>query len=75
MRPGALPTSQLILLDILAPPIIAGAWWLMSGGLAGVIQGGSRSSETKARQTREFWILLILIYLMAIGVTIYAWLT
>jgi hypothetical protein len=75
MRPGALPTSQLILLDLLAPPVIAGAWWLMSGGLAGVIQGGSRSAETKARQTREFWALLILIYLMAFGVTLYAWLT
>ena len=75
MRPGALPNSQLILLDLLAPPIIAGAWWLMSGGLAGIIQGGSISAETKARQIREFWILLILIYLIAFGVTIYAWST
>jgi len=75
MRPGALSTSQLVLLDLLAPPIIAGAWWLMSGGLAGVIQGGSISAETKARQAREFWVLLILIYLMAFGVSIYAWLT
>ena len=74
MRPGALPISQLALLDLLAPPVIAGAWWLMSGGLAGIIQGGSKSAETKTRQTRELWALLIMIYLMAFGVTVYAWL-
>jgi hypothetical protein len=75
MRPGAYPISQQILLDLVAPPIIAGAWWLMSGGLAGIIQGGSRSAETKSRQAQEFWALLILFYLIMFGITIYAWLT
>ncbi len=75
MRPGALPVPQLILLDLVAPPVIAGIWWMMSRGWAGAIQGGSTSAKTKARQAKEFWAVLILIYLMAFGVTIYAWLT
>jgi len=48
---------------------------MMSRGWAGAIQGGSTSAKTKARQAKEFWAVLILIYLMAFGVTIYAWLT
>jgi len=75
VRPGALPLPQLILLDVVSPPVIAGIWWLMSGGWAAGVQGGSTSTETKSRQTLEFWAILILLYVMAFGVTIYAWLT
>jgi hypothetical protein len=75
MRPGALPIPQLILLDLVAPPIIAGIWWVMSRGWAGAVQGGSTSENTKQRQAKEFWVVLTLLYLMAFGVTMYAWLT
>jgi hypothetical protein len=37
--------------------------------------GGKVSEETRRRQRMEFWAALILSYLVAFGVTIYAWLT
>jgi hypothetical protein len=74
-RPGALPLPQLLLLDLVAPPILVGFWWLMSRGWAVAIQRGPVSKETKTRQAKLFWAMLCLIYLMFFGGTIYAWLT
>ena len=75
MRPGSLPISQLILLDLIAPPVIATVWRFKVGGWARAVQGGKVSEETRDRQRMEFWAVLILSYLVAFGVTIYAWLT
>lgn len=75
MRQGALPTTELILLDLVAPPVIAGLWWIMSRSWGGIVQGGSTSKETRIRQFQGFWALLIFLYLMAVGTTLYAWLT
>ncbi len=71
MRPGALPLSEQILLDLVVPPVGAVVWWLMSRGLAGVLQGGKTSQTTKTRQKWEFWIILALSYLLMFGITIY----
>jgi hypothetical protein len=75
MRPGALPISQIILLDLIAPPIAALLWQIMSRGWAGVIQLGNVSQETKRRQNLGFWIVLVLGYVVMFGITIYACLT
>ena len=75
MPPGALPLPQLILLDIVAPPIMAALWWLKARGMAGAIQGGTVSKETRRRQKQECLAILCLCYLLAFGFTLYAWLT
>ena len=75
MRPGSLPLSQLVLLDLVAPPALAFAWALLSGGWAAIVQGGNVSDETQQRQKTEFWAILIMTFLMGVGCTVYAWLT
>lgn len=75
MRPGALPFSELILLDLIAPTVIAGLFWLKARGWSSAVQGGEVTSRTRQRQSTEFWAVLVMSYLLAFGVTIYAWLT
>ncbi len=72
MRSGALPLTQQILLDLVIPPLGAAAWSLMARGWAAIAQGGAISEQTKRRQKREFWGLLIAAYLLMFGITIYA---
>jgi len=75
VRPGSLPISQIILLDLIVPPIGAILWRFMSGGWAIGVQGGKVSEDTRRRQWFEFWVLLCLAYLLMFGLTIYyAWL-
>jgi hypothetical protein len=73
MRPGSLPLSQLVLLDLVMPPVTAFAWRLMAGRWAGAVQSGKPSDETQQRQKMEFWAILIMTFLMGVGFTIYAW--
>jgi hypothetical protein len=54
MRPVALPISQSILLDLVAPPAISFVWALMSGRWAAIVHGGRASDETQQRQRTEF---------------------
>lgn len=75
MRPGALPLGQLLLLDLLVPPIGAVLWSYMARGWVATVQGGTVSERTKQRQKKEFWILLVATYLLMFGVTIYGILT
>jgi hypothetical protein len=76
MRPGALPISQIVLIDIIAPPVTAGLWWLMARGWAIAVQQGNPSEETRGRQKMGFWAIMIMSYFLMIGATIYyAWLT
>ena len=75
MRPGALPISQQVLLDLIVPPVGTGVWWLLARGWAKSVQGGSTSGETKARQRIEFCIVLGLAYLVMFSFTIYGWFT
>jgi hypothetical protein len=76
MLPGALPISQIILLDLIVPPIGAVIWRLMAGGWAGVVQGDKVSEETRGRQWTEFWAILGTGYFIMFGATIYySWTT
>jgi hypothetical protein len=75
MRPGALPLSQIVALDVLVPPIGTCLWWLMARGWAMSVQGGNVSETTKKREKREFWLALVIAYVLGFGITIYAYLT
>lgn len=44
MRPVALPISQSILLDLVAPLAISFAWALMSGRWAAIVHGGNSAA-------------------------------
>ena len=59
MRPGSLPIPQLILLDLIAPPVIATVWRFKAIGWARAVQGGKVSEETRARQRSEFYGLYV----------------
>jgi hypothetical protein len=67
----ALPIAQQILLDIVAPPVLTGFWWLSSREWARSIQGEEISETTKSRQSRGFWIVLGMLYLIMFGGTTY----
>jgi hypothetical protein len=67
--------SQLLLLDFIAPPVMAGIWRLMAGGWAMGVQGSKVSDQTKSRQRSGFWALLCFLYVMAFAFTVYDWLT
>jgi len=54
---------------------MAGLFWVMSRGWAMSVQGGTASDRTKKRQKIEFWMVLTLMYLMGIGMALYAWFT
>jgi len=67
----ALPIAQQIMLDVLAPPVLTGLWWLFSRGWAGAVQGGNVSEMTKARQGKGVWVVLGMLYLIMFGATAY----
>jgi hypothetical protein len=60
-----------LLLDLVAPPVIAGMWWLFSRDWAAGVQAGQVSDQTKNRQKVGFVILLTLAYLAMFGTTAY----
>jgi len=71
MHEGALPLSQQILLDIFVPPAGALVWWLMSRGWATAVQGSEVSETTRKRQWRLALVLLVVVYILMFGITIY----
>jgi hypothetical protein len=75
VRPGSLPISQLILWDLIVPPIIAVLWRITAGGWAMGVQRGDVSEKTRQRQWTEFWAILVLTFLVLFGFTIYSWLS
>jgi hypothetical protein len=68
---GPIPISQMILLDIVIPPIGTCMWWLMARGWAGFVQLGRVSDTTQKRQRWEFWVILAAAYVIMFGITIY----
>jgi uncharacterized membrane protein YbjE (DUF340 family) len=63
-----------VLISTAGPPIIAVLWRLRARGWARTVQGGTVSEKTERRQKKEFWILLVVLYAIVIGVFIYsAW--
>jgi hypothetical protein len=72
VQPHGRPLGEQILFLLFVPPIGAVLWWLSSRGLATMIQKGSVSEETKERQKRRFWMLLVGVYVLGVGMFIYA---
>ena len=65
----ALPLSEQIMLDIIAPPIGTCLWWIMSASTSAVLQGGTISERTKNWLRKGFWIVLGISYTLMFGVT------
>lgn len=63
--------GQQLLVDLLAPPIFAGLWWLFSRGWALAIRAGEVSDETKSRQKAGLVVMLGLLYVLMFGITIF----
>jgi hypothetical protein len=74
MRHGGLPIQQQILVDLIAPPVGVLLWRLVTRGLAGPASAGQASEEVRRRQSREFWAILIVGYLLMFSITLYTWL-
>ena len=72
MHQGALPLSQQLALDIIIPPAGSLLGWLMSRAWASVVQGRAASETTRKRQKKEALVLLIAVYVLMFGITIYA---
>lgn len=68
---GMMTLAKQLGLDFVAPPVLAGLWWLMSRGWANAVQVGNVSETTRLRQRYGFWIVLGLLYVMMFGTTIY----
>lgn len=67
--------SKQILVDLSAPPAIAGMFWLMARGWVASIGSGGITSLTKRKLEIEFRIVLVLLYLAVVGKTLYSLLT
>ena len=75
MRPGSAPIGEQLAILIVGPPLMASLIWLMSRGWATSVQGGAASEKTKRRQKLEFWVVLIVMYVIGFSMAFYAWLT
>ena len=73
MQPGSLPMQQQILVDLIAPPVGAFLWRLMTGGWAGA-RAIDASEETRRRKSNEFWVILLLGYALMFGISLCTWL-
>jgi undecaprenyl pyrophosphate phosphatase UppP len=62
-----MPLAQQFLLDLVAPPVLAGLWWFFSRGWAAGVQAGQISSETRNRQKIGFFVVLALLYVAMLG--------
>jgi hypothetical protein len=67
----AMPLIEQFLLDLIAPPVLATLWWLLSRAWGTAVQGGQVSESTKIRQKRGFLVMLTLLYLIGFGTTTY----
>ena len=74
MSSNLTPLWEQIAIVLIGPPVMACAWWVLSRGWAKIVQGGMTSEKTKRRQKVEFWGLLIAMYAVTLGMTLYAWL-
>ncbi len=72
VREGALPLGQQIALDLIAPAAITGIWWFLSGGLSSIL-GTADSEVVKSWRKPATWTVLIACYVLAFGITVYAY--
>ncbi len=54
MRTSPYPISEQVLVDLIAPPVLASIFWLRARGWARFVQSGNVSEESKERQWLEF---------------------
>ena len=73
LSPSAHPISEIILVDLLVPPIGSCFWWVMSRKSAMAAQGGEVSETTRNRQKSEFWVIVASAYLLTFGISCPAW--
>ena len=66
-----MPFSQQLLLDAIAPPILAVVWFVLSRGWAHAVQGSEVSERTKKRQFLSFFVVLTLLYILMFTTTLY----
>jgi hypothetical protein len=59
------------LLDLIGPPVVTALWWLISRGWATGVQREKVSNRTNTRQKYEFFFVLVLLYLVGIGTSVY----
>ena len=74
MNNSLTPLWEQVAIVIIGPPFMACVWWVFSRGWAKTVQGGIASDKTKRRQKVEFWGLMIIMYTLTFGMTLYAWL-
>ena len=67
--------SKQILVDLSAPPLLAGIFWLMARGWVASIGTGDITTQTKQKLKIECRIVLALLYLVVFGKTLYSLLT
>ena len=72
---GTYQISKQILVDLTAPPVIAGIFWLMARGWVASIGPCGVTALTKQKLKIEFRIVLALLYLAVFGETLYGLLT
>ena len=69
---GTYQISKQILVDLGAPPVIAGMFWLMARGWVLLIGPSDITTLTKPKLRIEFRIVLVLLYLVVFGETLYS---
>lgn len=71
MDHGTYLISERILIDLSAPPVIAGIFWLMARGWVVSMGPGGISTLIEQKLKIEFRIVLVLLYLVVFGETLY----
>jgi hypothetical protein len=64
---------DIFLVLVFMPPILTGLWWMMSRGTGAALQGGEMSARSKRGVDGNFWRLLILLYVISLGIFLYAY--
>jgi hypothetical protein len=72
MYSTSLPIIQQFMVVLFGLPVMAILWWGASRGLGRAVQGGSVSGRTKLRQRKEFWMLLVVMYVLGFGVMLFS---
>lgn len=72
---GTYQISKQILVDLSAPPVISGMFWLMARGWVASTGSGDITTLMKQKLAIEFRIVLALLYLAVLGETLYTLLT
>ena len=75
MDPGAYQISKQVLVNLGAPPVIAGIFWLMARGWVVSVGPGDVTTLTRQKLKIEFRIVLVVLYLVVFGDALFSLLT